>query len=79
MAAIPYQYFDEALEIAKTNLRFEGSGHSAGIHSNNQANIIKVGTELPVARVIVNAICATTAGGSIQNGLPITTTLGCGS
>lgn len=79
MAAIPYQYFDEALEIAKTNLMFEGSGHTAGIHSNNQANIIKAGTELPVSRVIVNAICATTAGGSIQNGLPITTTLGCGS
>lgn len=79
MAAIPYQYFDEALDIAKTNLRFEGSGHTAGIHSNNQANIIKAGTELPVSRVIVNAICATTAGGSIQNGLPVTTTLGCGS
>ena len=29
--------------------------------------------------LIVNAICATTAGGSIQNGLPVTNTLGCGS
>ncbi|MDR1055756.1 MAG: aldehyde dehydrogenase family protein [Prevotellaceae bacterium] len=79
MAAFPYQYFDEALEIAKTNLALEGSGHTAGIHSNNQANIIKAGTELSVARLIVNAICATTAGGSIQNGLPVTNTLGCGS
>lgn len=79
LASFPYQYFDEALEIAQTNLTLEGNGHSAGIHSNNQANIIKAGTDLSVSRLIVNAICATTAGGSIQNGLPVTNTLGCGS
>lgn len=79
LAAIPYGYFDEALEIAEANLTMEGSGHTAGIHSNNQANIIKAGTYLPVSRLIVNAICATTAGGSIQNGLAVTNTLGCGS
>ncbi len=79
LAAIPYGYFDEALEIAQANLKMEGSGHTAGIHTNNQANIIKAGTELSVSRLIVNAICATTAGGSIQNGLPVTNTLGCGS
>jgi succinate-semialdehyde dehydrogenase len=79
MGAFPYQYFDQAIEIAGTNLAYEGNGHTAGLHSNNQANIIKVGTELSVSRLIVNAICATTAGGSIQNGLPVTNTLGCGS
>ena len=79
LAALPYGYIDEAIEIAQINLKMEGSGHTAGIHSNNQANIIKAGSELPVARLIVNAICATTAGGSIQNGLPVTNTLGCGS
>lgn len=79
LAAFPYQYFDQAIEIAQTNLSFEGNGHTAGLHSNNQANIIKAGTELSVSRLIVNAICATTAGGSIQNGLPVTNTLGCGS
>jgi succinate-semialdehyde dehydrogenase len=79
LAIIPYGYFDEAIEIAEKNLTFEGSGHTAGIHSNNQANIIKAGTELSVSRVIVNAICATTAGGSIQNGLAVTNTLGCGT
>ena len=79
LAAIPYGYFDESLEIAETNLTLEGNGHTAGIHSNNQANIIKAGTDLSVSRLIVNAICATTAGGSIQNGLAVTNTLGCGS
>ena len=79
LAAIPYQYFDEAIEIAQTNLSLEGNGHTAGIHSNSQANIIKAGTDISVSRLIANAICATTAGGSIQNGLPVTNTLGCGS
>ncbi len=79
LAALPYQYFDEAIEIAQTNLSLEGNGHTAGIHSNSQANIIKAGTDISVSRLIANAICATTAGGSIQNGLPVTNTLGCGS
>lgn len=79
MAAFSYEYFEQAIEIAKTNLFYEGSGHTAGIHSNNQANIIKAGTEISVSRLIVNAPCATTAGGSIQNGLAVTNTLGCGS
>lgn len=61
MAAFAYDNFDEAIKIAKTNLFMEGNGHTAGIHSNNQANIIKAGTELSVSRLIVNAPCATTA------------------
>lgn len=79
LAAFPYGYFDEAIEIAETNLKLEGNGHTAGIHSNNQANIIKAGTDISVSRLIVNTVCATTAGGSMQNGLAVTNTLGCGS
>lgn len=79
LAMFPYQYFDQAIDIAQTNLYNEGNGHTAGLHSNSQANIIKAGSELCVSRLIVNAPCATTAGGSIQNGLPVTNTLGCGS
>lgn len=79
MACLPYTYFEEAINYAKTNLRMEGSGHTAAIHSNNQANIIKVGSEISVSRIIVNAPSSITAGGSIQNGLSVTTTLGCGT
>lgn len=79
MTCLPYSNFDEAIELAKTNLNMEGTGHTVGIHSNNQANIIKVGAEISVSRVIVNAPCSITAGGSIQNGLSVTTTLGCGT
>lgn len=79
MTCLPYNNFEEAIDIAKTNLNVEGTGHTCGIHSNNQANIIKAGSEIPVSRIIVNAPCSITAGGSIQNGLSVTTTLGCGT
>jgi succinate-semialdehyde dehydrogenase len=79
LAAFSYRNMDEAIQIATTNLLLEGSGHTAGIHSNNQEHIAKVGSLLPVSRVIVNAPCATTAGGSVEGGLPFTNTLGCGS
>ena len=79
MGAFAYSNFEEALHIAKTNLAYEGSGHTAAIHSNNQANIIKAGQEINVSRLVVNAVSATTAGGAIQNGLAVTNTLGCGS
>ncbi|MDO4712089.1 MAG: aldehyde dehydrogenase family protein [Peptostreptococcaceae bacterium] len=79
LSAYPYDHFEEAILIAKTNLNLEGSGHTAAIHSNDQGNIIKAGSELCVSRFVVNAPSATTAGGSIQNGLAVTNTLGCGS
>ena len=79
LAAFTYRTFDEAVEIATTNLRLEGSGHTAGIHSHNQEHITQAGSQIPVSRLIVNAPCATTAGGSVEGGLAFTNTLGCGS
>lgn len=79
LAAYPYGSFEEAIQIAKANLKWEGNGHTAAIHSNSQSNIIKAGAELTVSRLVVNAISATTAGGALQNGLAVTNTLGCGT
>lgn len=79
MCALSYDNFEEGVEIARTNLLYEGNGHTAAIHSNNQAHIILAGSELTVSRLVVNAPSATTAGGHIRNGLAVTNTLGCGS
>lgn len=79
MCALSYEHFEQAVEIARTNLANEGNGHTAAIHSNNQAHIILAGSELTVSRIVVNAPSATTAGGHIRNGLAVTNTLGCGS
>lgn len=57
METFPYSNF-EKLAITKTSFLEGENGHTAGIHSNNQANIIKAGSEISVSRVIVNAPCA---------------------
>lgn len=79
VAILPYTDFDDALEKANANLRLEGAGHSAALHSRHETHIRRAGTRLPVSRLVVNQSCALAAGGSLTNGLAPTTTLGCGS
>ena len=79
MGCIGYDHFEEGVQIMLTNLRMEGNGHTAAVHSNNQGNIIMAGEMLTVSRVVVNAVSSTTGGGAIQNGLAVTNTLGCGT
>lgn len=79
MVALKYDTFEEAVNIAQTNLELEGKGHSAAIHSNNNEHIECAGIRLTVSRLVVNAPSSTTAGGSLVNGFAPTTTLGCGT
>ncbi|ADQ13664.1 aldehyde dehydrogenase family protein [Halanaerobium hydrogeniformans] len=77
--AYSYDDLDEAIDIAQTNLAIEGIGHSVSVHSHNEENIEKIAAAVKVSRVIVNAACSLTVGGSFTNGLEPTTTLGCGT
>jgi succinate-semialdehyde dehydrogenase len=79
VAILPYDDFQEAVRQAKANLIVEGAGHSAAIHSNDEAHIRNAGLELPISRLVVNQPSSLTAGGSLTNGFAPTTTLGCGS
>lgn len=79
MVAFTYSNFDQAIAVAQENLDIEGRGHSVVIHSNKPKNIEKLALEVNVSRVVVNAPCSTTVGGSFSNGLAPTTTLGCGT
>lgn len=79
LSAYRYQFFEEAVEIAKANLEVEGKGHSVSIHSNDRDHIEYAANQLSVSRFVVNQCCATSAGGSFFNGLAPTNTLGCGS
>ncbi|MGY3747385.1 aldehyde dehydrogenase family protein [Vagococcus salmoninarum] len=78
LSVIGYKDFSEAIKIAKANLLVEGQGHSAGILSHQEDHIIRVGKELPVSRVLVNQPTIE-AGGSPNNGLNPSVSLGCGS
>jgi len=71
--------FDHAVEIATKILNNQGKGHSCSIHSQNQDNILRLGLELPVCRIIVNQAHCFATGGNFDNGLPFSLSMGCGT
>ena len=71
--------FDHACAIVADIYAFQGAGHSVSIHSADDAHILRLGLELPVSRVIVNQIHCYATGGSFDNGLPFSLSMGCGT
>jgi sulfoacetaldehyde dehydrogenase len=71
--------FDHACEILHSIYAYQGAGHSVGIHSADEAHILRLGLELPVCRVIVNQAHSIATGGSFENALPFSLSMGCGT
>lgn len=68
-----------SIKFANSVLNINGKGHSAGIYSKNKANILDCASKLPVSRIIVNQPHSKSAGGSKNNFLDTTLSLGCGA
>jgi sulfoacetaldehyde dehydrogenase len=64
-----------ALEL----LRYQGAGHSIGLHTQKPERATELGLSLPVARVIVNQAHCFATGGSFDNALPFSLSMGCGT
>lgn len=71
--------FDDAVFKMKKILDYQGKGHSCGIHSSIEERITRLGEEIPVCKVCVNAPQCLTNSGSWTSGFPISMTLGCGT
>jgi len=71
--------FDHAVDLVNKILQHQGQGHSCSIHSKNEDNIMRLGNELPVCRVIVNQAHCFATGGNFDNGLPFSLSMGCGT
>jgi sulfoacetaldehyde dehydrogenase len=71
--------FAHAKALAASILRYQGAGHSVGLHSKNDARALALGLDLPVCRVIVNQAHCFATGGSFDNGLPFSLSMGCGT
>lgn len=74
-----YDSFEEAVNLAKANLLYQGAGHSAVVHTDDEKKAEYCGTELPVSRMIVNQPGIFAANPALANGFRPTSTLGCGS
>ncbi|MBI2752697.1 MAG: aldehyde dehydrogenase family protein [Betaproteobacteria bacterium] len=71
--------FDEACRITRAIYDYQGKGHSVSIHTRDDAQVMRLGLEMPVARVIVNQAHCIATGGSFDNGLPFSLSMGCGT
>ncbi|MBE5040635.1 bifunctional acetaldehyde-CoA/alcohol dehydrogenase [Oscillospiraceae bacterium DSM 107454] len=70
---------DEGIERAEQMLEFGGLGHSAVVHTNDDAVVKKFETQMRASRILVNAPSSHGAIGDIYNTNMPSLTLGCGS
>lgn len=63
LAFAKVQTIDQAISCARSMMRKSGRGHSAAIHSKNEANIMAFAAAVPALRVAVNAGCSLGASG----------------
>jgi sulfoacetaldehyde dehydrogenase len=71
--------FSAALDLVQDIYAFQGKGHSVGVHGATAEQVLRLGLELPVCRVIVDQVHCYAVGGSFDNGLPFSLSMGCGS
>jgi len=71
--------FDHAFEILRAIYAYQGNGHSVGIYTENDTNVRTLAHELTVARVIVKQAHTFATGGSFDNGMPFSLSMGCGT
>ena len=81
----PVLAFYEAADFAAARgraaeiLRHQGAGHSIGLHTREASRATELGLTLPVCRVIVNQAHCFATGGSFDNALPFSLSMGCGT
>lgn len=74
-----YEGFDNAIAKINEITGHMGSGHSCGIHSNNDEHISRMSEKTKTSRVIVRQPQCYANSGDWCNGMPFTLTLGCGT
>jgi len=71
--------FEAALLKVDEIYAYQGAGHSVGIHTSEEGRPLEIGLNLPTCRVIVNQAHCFATGGSLDNALPFSLSMGCGS
>lgn len=79
MALYKVKDIDEAIALTNRIQDYQGRGHSCGIYSYNDDNIMKLALGTHTSRVMVNQPQAASNSGNLWNGMRQTFSLGCGS
>lgn len=79
MALYRAKDLDEAIALTNAIQAYQGQGHSCGIYSTSDENIMKLAMGTKTSRVMVNQPQAASNSGNLWNGMRQTFSLGCGS
>ncbi|TGE39180.1 aldehyde dehydrogenase family protein [Desulfosporosinus fructosivorans] len=79
LAVYKVENFDQALAMTKRILNYVGRGHSCGLHTNDESHIERIGYEMEVCRLLINQAQCFGNGGSFNNGLNFTLSMGGGT
>jgi sulfoacetaldehyde dehydrogenase len=71
--------FAHACEQVARIYAYQGAGHSVSLHSRLAERALHLGLTAPVSRVIVGQAHCFATGGSFDNGLPFSLSMGCGT
>jgi len=79
LAVYKYSGFDQALTMMKAIYEVGGKGHSCGIYSFDDEHVHRLALAAPVSRIMVRQPQSKANAGAFNNGMPMTSSLGCGT
>ncbi|MBP8919291.1 MAG: aldehyde dehydrogenase family protein [Micropruina sp.] len=71
--------FENALDAMRAVYEVGGKGHSCGIYSHDDDHIHRLGLAAPVSRIMVRQPQSKANAGAFNNGMPMTSSMGCGT
>lgn len=78
LSIFKYSGFENALDMVAKIYETQGKGHSCGIYSFNDDHIHQLALVAPVSRMMVRQPQSKANAGSFNNGMPMTSSMGCG-
>jgi sulfoacetaldehyde dehydrogenase len=79
LSIFKYNGFDNALDMVRRIYDVGGKGHSCGIYSFDDNHIHRLALMAPVSRIMVRQPQSKANAGAFNNGMPMTSSLGCGT
>jgi sulfoacetaldehyde dehydrogenase len=78
LSIFKYSGFENVLEMVRKIYSIQGKGHSCGIYSFSDEHIHQLALVAPVSRMMVRQPQSKANAGSFNNGMPMTSSMGCG-
>jgi len=79
LSIFKYSGFEQALGKVAAIFEVGGKGHSCGIYSHDDGHIHALAMMAPVSRIMVRQPQSKANAGAFDNGMPMTSSLGCGT